>query len=79
MINHFAEEYVVTKPFESNGRVIEVGEVWQNTGYAMGNSAMGLSTQFMREVEGKREWIWVSAWRLNESFEEYKNKKSLIK
>lgn len=75
MINHFAEEYVVTKPFESNGRVIEVGEVWQNTGYAMGISAMDSSMQFMREVEGKREWIWVSTWRLNESFEEYKNKK----
>lgn len=77
MLNILAEEYVVTKPFESNGRVIEVGEVWQNTGYAMGNSAMDLSTQFMREVEGEREWIWVSAWRLNESFEEYNKSKKV--
>lgn len=75
MLNLLAEEFVVVKQFKptTDDRVVEVGEVWQNTGYAMMNTVSSLVLKLMREIDGKREWLYVSLLDLDDKFEEYFN------
>lgn len=75
MLNLLAEEFVVVKQFKpaTDDRVVEVGEVWQNTGYAMINTVSSLVLKLMREIDGKREWLYVSLLDLDDKFEEYFN------
>lgn len=75
MLNLLAEEFIVVKQFKptTDDRVIEVGEVWQNTGYAMMNTVSSLVLKLMREIDGKREWLYVSLLDLDDKFEEYFN------
>lgn len=76
MLNLLAEEFIVVKQFKptTDDRVIEVGEVWQNTGYAMMNTVSSLVLKLMREIDGKREWLYVSLLDLDDKFEEYYKK-----
>lgn len=75
MLNLLAEEFIVVKQFKptTDDRVIEVGEVWQNTGYAMMNTVSSLVLKLMREIDGKCEWLYVSLLDLDDKFEEYFN------
>lgn len=76
MLNLLAEEFVVVKQFKpaTDDRVVEVGEVWQNTGYAMINTVSSLVLKLMREIDGKREWLYVSLLDLDDKFEEHYKK-----
>ena len=68
MMNIFEDLYITTNDFYSkDGKLIRTGVVYENSHYSLFDCGV-ITLQLYRDVNGKREYLYVSEEELNDYF-----------